>query len=79
VQVPDSCEQEQIDIVRDVAMVRSRSVGHYLVKATGEEVPFEQKYLDVLRHVECGWRMAYHIASSSTFEPGLWDREWESR
>ena len=77
--VLDSYQQEQVDIVGDVAMVRSRGVGHYLVKSTGEQVPFDQKYLDVLRYDDGKWQMAYHVGSSSTFEPGLWDRDWEGK
>jgi len=72
--VTDIYEQEHIDIVGDVAMVRSHGIGHYLVRSTGEKVPFDQKYLDVLRYDDGSWHMTYHIASSSTLEPGLWDR-----
>ena len=77
--VLDSYEQEQVDIVGDIAMVRSRGVGHYLVQSTGEQVPFDQKYLDILRYDDGRWYMAYHVASSSTFEPGLWDQDWEGK
>ena len=76
--VLDSYEQEQIDIVGDVAMVRSRALGHYLVEATGEQLPFDQKYLDIVQYDDGRWRLAYHVANSSTFEAGLWDRDWES-
>ena len=48
--VVDSYKQEQIDIVGDVAMVRSTAMGYYLVKATEEQVPFDQKYLDILQY-----------------------------
>lgn len=75
--VTDSYSQEQMDIVGDVAMVRSRGVGHYLVKATGEKVALDQEYLDVLRYTEGAWRMVYHVASSSTLQPGIWERNWE--
>jgi ketosteroid isomerase-like protein len=67
--VLDSYEQEQVDIVGDVAIIRSRGVGHYLVKATQEQVPFDQKYLDVLRYDGSSWHMTYHVANSSTFDP----------
>ena len=77
--VADSYEQEQIDIVGDIAMVRSRSTGHYLVKATGEQIPLDQKFLDVLRYGDDGWQMAYHVANSSSFDPGLWERDWETK
>jgi uncharacterized protein (TIGR02246 family) len=75
--VLDSYEQEQIKIVGDVAMVRSRGIGHYFVKETGEKLTLDQKYLDVLQYEGGNWAMAFHVASSSTFEPGLWNRDWE--
>lgn len=75
--VLDSYANESVDIVGDVALVRSHGVGHYLVKATGEQVPFDQKYLDVLRYDKGAWQLAYHVASSTTFEPGIWERAWE--
>ena len=77
--VLDSYEQERLDIVGDVAMVRSHAIGHDLVKSTWEQVSFDQKYLDVLRYDRGDWYMAYHVASSSTIEPGLRDRDWESK
>jgi uncharacterized protein (TIGR02246 family) len=75
--VLESYEQEQVKIVGDVAMVRSRGIGHYLVKETGEKLPFDQKYLDILQYEAGNWTMAFHVASSSTFQPGLWNRDWE--
>jgi uncharacterized protein (TIGR02246 family) len=75
--VMDSYEQEQVKIVGDVAMVRSRGIGHYLVKETGEKLMFDQKYLDILQYEGGNWTMAFHVASSSTFQPGLWNRDWE--
>lgn len=74
----DRCEQEQIKIVGDVAMIRSRCTGNYRIKATGEQLPFEQKYLDVLQYQNGNWYMVYHLASSATFEPGFWELDWEN-
>ena len=74
--VLDSYKQEQIDIVGDVAVVRSTAIGYYLVKATEEQVPFDQKYLDILQYDGNSWRMSYHVANSSTLKPGIWDRNW---
>ena len=68
--------QKQIDIVGDVAMVRSRASGYYLVKETKEQVTFEQKYLDILQFDGENWHMSYHVANSSTLKPGIWDRDW---
>ncbi len=75
----DNYEQEQIKIVGDVAMIRSRATGNYRIKATGEQLPFEQKYLDVLQYQNGNWYMAYHVASSATFVPGFWELDWESK
>lgn len=75
----DRYEQEQIKIVGDVAMIRSRAIGNYRMKETGELIPFDQKYLDVLQYDNGGWYMAYHVASSAKFEPGFWELDWESK
>ena len=73
----DSYEQQNIEIVGDVAMVRSHSIGHYLNKETGEKFPYEQKYLDILRYEDGQWLMSYHTANSNVFERGVWDTRWE--
>jgi ketosteroid isomerase-like protein len=77
--VLDSFEQEQITIVGNVAVIRSRGAGHYRILSTGHEYPFDQKYLDTLQYEGNAWHMSHHVASSSTFEPGLWDQDWERR
>lgn len=70
-------EQTQLDVVGEVALVRYFSAGDYLKKKSQERVPYEQKYLDVLRWVDGGWLLAYHAAGSCTFTPGVWDEDWE--
>ena len=72
--VTNSYEQEHVDIVDHIAMVRSHGTGHYLIRATEEQVPFDQKFIDILRYSEGRWFLMYHLGSSSTLEPGLWDR-----
>jgi uncharacterized protein (TIGR02246 family) len=74
-----SYEQQNIEIVGDVAMVRSRATGHYLNTGSGENLPLDQKYLDVLRYEDGQWRMVYHVANSNTFHPGIWESDWESQ
>ena len=74
----DSYEQVDIETVGDVAMVRSHSVGSYLITKTGESFPYNQKYLDVLRYENGQWLMSYHIAMSNTFDHGIWEMDWES-
>ncbi len=74
--VLSSYDQEQINVVGDTVMIRSRATGHYRIRSTDQQVPFDQKYLDVLVHEDEALHMAYHVASSSTMEPGVWDQEW---
>ena len=74
----DTYEQVEFEIVGDVAMVRSHSVGTYLNVKTGEEFPYNQKYLDVLRYEDGQWLMSYHMAISNVFDHGVWETDWES-
>ncbi len=74
----DTYEQVDIEIVGDVAMVRSHSVGTYVNVKTGEEFPYNQKYLDVLRYEDGQWLMSYHMAISNVFDHGVWETDWES-
>ena len=74
----DSYEQVDIEIVGDVAMVRSHSVGSYLNTKTGERFPYNQKYLDVLRYENGKWLMSYHMAMSNVFDHGVWETDWEA-
>jgi uncharacterized protein (TIGR02246 family) len=74
----DIYEQVDIEIVGDVAMVRSHSVGTYVNVKTGKEFPYNQKYLDVLRFEDGQWLMSYHMAISNVFDHGVWETDWES-
>ena len=74
----DVYEQVDIEIVGDVAMVRSHSVGTYTKTKTGERFPYNQKYLDVLRYEDGLWLMSYHMAISNVFDHGIWETDWES-
>ena len=74
----DVYEQVDIEIVGDVAMVRSHSVGTYVNVKTGEGFPYNQKYLDILRYEDGLWLMSYHIATSNVFDHGIWEIDWES-
>lgn len=67
-------EQEHTDIIGDVAIVRSHGTDHYLVDGSGEQIPANHKFVDILRYVDGVWYMLYHIASTYDMEPGLWDR-----
>jgi uncharacterized protein (TIGR02246 family) len=70
-------EQVQIDRLGEVALVRSWGTGSYLIRATGERVPFEHNYLDVFVYAETRWLMACHQGGSANLLPNIWDREWE--
>ena len=74
----ETYEQVDTEIVGDVAMVRSHSVGSYLNVNTGEKFPYNQKYLDILRYEDGQWLMSYHIAISNVFDHGIWETDWES-
>ena len=75
--VTDQYEQVNIDIRGNVAIVRSRGTGHYILNETGEKFPLHNKFIDILRYVDGEWLFSHHLASSSSLEPGLWDEEWE--
>lgn len=75
--VTDQYEQVNIDLRGNVAIVRSRGTGRYVLKETGEEFPLHNKFIDILRYVDGEWLFSHHLASSSSLEPGLWDQEWE--
>ena len=74
----DTYEQVDIEILGDVAMVRSHSVGSYLNTKTGASFPYNQKYLDVLRYENGQWLMSYHMAMSNVFDHGIWETDWEA-
>ena len=76
--VTDQYEQVNIDVRGDVAIVRSRGTGQYILKETGAEFPLHNKFIDILRYTDGEWLFSHHLASSSSLEPGLWDEEWES-
>ena len=75
----DEYKQEKIDIVGDIALVRSHATGHYFSPKSGIRFPLDQKYLDVLRYVDGKWRLEYHVASSNSLGPGIWESDWESQ
>jgi uncharacterized protein (TIGR02246 family) len=75
----DSYEQQEIQIVGDVAMVRSHASGHYLNKGSAKRYALDQKYLDVARYSDGNWQLEYHVANSNTFDDGVWESDWESQ
>jgi uncharacterized protein (TIGR02246 family) len=77
--ITDTYEQENIDIVGDIAIVRSRGTGFYVINATQERIPIRNIFIDVLKYSDGEWLFMYHFASSFSFEPGLWNRDWENQ
>jgi uncharacterized protein (TIGR02246 family) len=76
--ITDSYDQKKVDIVGNIAIVRSRGTGSYIIKETEEQIPLQNKYIDVLKYTNGKWLWMYHMASSFSFDPGLWDRDWEN-
>lgn len=76
--VTDQYEQVEVNITGNVAIVRSRGSGRYILKETGREFPLRNKFIDILLYENGKWLFSHHLASSSSLEPGLWDEEWES-
>ena len=76
--VTDTYEQQKVDIYGDIAIVRSRGTGSYIIKATEEQIPLRNKYIHILQYSNGEWLMIYHLASSFSLEPGLWNRDWEN-
>jgi uncharacterized protein (TIGR02246 family) len=74
----DSTTRLKTDVLGEVAMISSRTTGDYVNRDTGERLSFDQKYLDVLRYEDGGWLLMYHVASSTRFDDGFWDLDWES-
>ena len=77
-QITDTYQQEEINIAGDIAIVRSRGTGNYVIKSTQEQFPLRNKFIDVLQYSNGEWLMIYHLASSFSLEPGLWNRDWEN-
>jgi len=77
--ITDTYEQENIDIVGDIAIVRSRGTGIYVIKATQERIPSRNKFIDVLKYSDGEWLFIYHLASSFSLESGLWNLDWENQ
>jgi uncharacterized protein (TIGR02246 family) len=76
--VTDTYDQQKVDIYGDIAIVRSRGTGSYIIKATQEQIPFRNKYIDILKYTDGKWLWMRHIASSFSLEPSLYDRDWEN-
>ena len=63
---PESVHQDEIRVLGDVAVVRTTLAGKRVPKAGGDPVPFETKYLDVLRRSGDGrWEFVSRMWNSN--------------
>ena len=69
----DDTSSELPEIGGNVAVRRFTSTGVYIPRSGGESVPFDQKYVDVLRKDADGsWKLTLHMWSISNREPSIW-------
>jgi len=47
-QITETYVQQEINIVGDIALVRSRGTGNYIIKSTQEQFPLRNKFVDVI-------------------------------
>jgi ketosteroid isomerase-like protein len=70
----DSIPMDVLDVGRDLAVRRFRSVGRYIPADGSDPVPYDQKYVDYLRKTPNGnWQLVLHMWSSNNTEPTIWD------
>lgn len=70
----ESQEIESLDAGSELAIRRFLTSGTYVVRETGERIPFDQKYIDVLKKQPDGsWKITLHMWSNNNTEPSIWD------
>lgn len=69
----DAQDIEPLEIGGTIAIRRFTSTGRYVPRAGGAAVPFDQKYIDVLRRGSDGaWRLSLHMWSSNNSGQTIW-------
>jgi len=69
----DSLPMDALEVGRDLAARHFRSVGTYIPSDAGEPIPYDQKYVDVLRREPDGsWKIILHMWSSNSAGPSIW-------
>ena len=69
----DSLPVEALEVGDRLAVRRYRSVGRYIPSDGGEPVPYDQKYVDVLRRGSTGsWEIALHMWSPNAAGRTIW-------
>ena len=69
----DSLPVEALEVGDKFAVRRFRSVGRYIPSDGGEPVPYDQKYVDVLRRGSNGsWEITLHMWSTNAAGQTIW-------
>jgi len=69
----DSLPVEVLQVGDQLAVRRFRSMGRYIPSDGGETVPYDQKYVDILRREPDGsWSITLHMWSSNTAGQTIW-------
>lgn len=70
----DTWEREPPEVSGDLAIARYHIVGRYVRREDGARLPFDQKYLDVLRRQDDGsWKIRIHAWSAVHAGRTLWN------
>jgi len=64
---------DEVEISDNLAVRRFTSGGHYVIKATGDSVAFDQKYEDVFKKENGEWEIASHVWSSNNKDKSVWN------
>ena len=71
--IVEAHQYEEPVIGDGVAYRRFTATGRYVLKETGEEIEFDQKYMDYLKKVDGKWYLSGHTWSSNNTKPSIWD------
>lgn len=66
---------DNILISKNLAVRRFISGGYYIIKASGDTIPFDQKYEDVFLKENGEWKIASHTWSSNNMKQSVWNPE----
>jgi len=69
----ESQTEKTLDISGNLAMRRFKSVGKYIPLDGGEAIPYDQKYIDILRKEKDGsWKITHHMWNSNNSALTIW-------
>jgi ketosteroid isomerase-like protein len=70
----DHVDMEPMTITSEIAVRQWTAMGRYIPLSGEEPVPFDQKFVDILRRKPDGsWEKWQHMWSSNNKEPSIWD------